>query len=872
MEPTLDPTQSATPTNMDYNPFGSSMSFGTYSPSATQNVANAVANTGTPPSASPYQFTPQQDSQYQAYLQSQSAGMDPNSELFSSQYSAPEDEYDYLGIGNSIPVGSWSPQPPTGTAGAPPSAQPNDVILPLGGNPPPPAAPPPPGSPPAGAPASGIDPSKDVLNGSIDFSQFGALGDIYNNLGGSPQQALAALGPDYQAAYNAYLNAAGSMYNNTIAGYQQLMANQQRNEAGVTAGYNTLGQNVQNLLQGADQSQMQQVQNQYAQNAANINAQLANSGLGNTTVGGSMLTGNQQSESQAETNVANTFANTQAGYMSNIGQAGLQYQGQAINADTGLGQAQLNYMANINIPPPDASAYGSIATQAGAAIQSNADRAQQAQEFAQLLAASQSAGNLGAGGGGFQGSLGAPFAAGTTPGLFDGGPGMMNVPGGMGGVPGIPGLTGNSASRPLGGIANAGSPSGGGIPGGLPLPGLGGTLAPGGGPLGAPGAALVGGAGAIAAGFSAPGGSKAAGPSGQPGETVSENKGGGSFTNSEKDLQTNQGWYLDENGQWQSEPYWDPETGELTEPDESGPPSESKGLGNPSVSPGGDTGGEDDEAAIEAELSKELGSSTWNSLTPAQQQSYEAGQKAIDASKSSDNTSGIFENTPPSPPPPPPAAPDQYADPGNQFGDVFHDTNAANVHYETSGPMAGMLYDQSTQTFYNGQGHAVGTLDSVYGAGMTEANALQHGGNYVDPTTGESAYSANENPQVIAQNQANVQAIQEQQAAYEQSIADQYGGGEGGGGGEQFPSSGGETEPPPEEQTVYYDPESGQTMNDQQYQEQVAQEQQAEEEAAAEQQAEEEAAAEQQAEEEALASEYSYDESYGAYGGGGEEE
>ncbi len=71
-----------------------------------------------------------------------------------------------------------------------------------------------------------------------------------------------------------------------------------------------------------------------------------NAGLGNTTVTSSVSRGLMYDRTKAENALAEQIAQLKAGYMSQIGLAGLGYRGQAIQADTGVGLAQAGYQGS----------------------------------------------------------------------------------------------------------------------------------------------------------------------------------------------------------------------------------------------------------------------------------------------------------------------------------------------------------------------------------------------------------------------------------------------------------------------------------------------------------------------------------------------
>lgn len=209
------------------------------------------------------------------------------------------------------------------------------------------------------------------------FSGFGTSG--YAN----------SLGNAYQSAYQQSLGLNQQNYGNIIAGYGQLQdaagydwaslpANVLAGGASVGNAYYGLGQQVQGQIQGVQQAALQQNTNAFNQQLANINQYAAGHGLQTTGIGSQTLDATQQySLANAATN--SQFAQLEAGYMAQLGSAGIQayqqanqqaagYTAQGIQAQTGIGLQQLGFMAGIQIPYPNASAY-SQALQASAQYQ-----------------------------------------------------------------------------------------------------------------------------------------------------------------------------------------------------------------------------------------------------------------------------------------------------------------------------------------------------------------------------------------------------------------------------------------------------------------------------------------------------------------------
>jgi hypothetical protein len=254
------------------------------------------------------------------------------------------------------------------------------------------------------------------LGGALTFSGGGA--NAMQGLGGSPQQALSALGGDYASAYDAALSANQTMYNNILSGYQSTLAQQVQAEQGVSQGYNQLYGNVMNTIKGADTGTLQAIQRAYTQQSGTASQEMVNAGLGNTTVQQSVQAGLTGQDVQAQTAAQNQYAQLQAGYMSQLGLAGLQYSNQAIMQNTAEANQQLGFMNSVMMPYPNAGMYGQLA-----------------QGYGALQAAQAARGMLGG-----RGASGSPTfgpTGGYSP--YNQG-GIMATPGGVGGLGGS-GLT-----------------------------------------------------------------------------------------------------------------------------------------------------------------------------------------------------------------------------------------------------------------------------------------------------------------------------------------------------------------------------------------------------------------------------------------------
>jgi len=153
-----------------------------------------------------------------------------------------------------------------------------------------------------------------------------------------------------QSIYQNMLSFAQQNYQNITSGYENVLANQRSAEAAVQAGYGNLQGNVQAMIGNVGAGQNLQNQQTYASAQANTQNQMINAGLGNTTIMGQEQLKNTGNYAIAQNQLADQIAQLQAGYYSQIGLAGLNYQGQSVNADTALQAHQLDYMANQSYP------------------------------------------------------------------------------------------------------------------------------------------------------------------------------------------------------------------------------------------------------------------------------------------------------------------------------------------------------------------------------------------------------------------------------------------------------------------------------------------------------------------------------------------
>ena len=211
---------------------------------------------------------------------------------------------------------------------------------------------------------------------ALPFNSGGA--DAYMGLQGlassNPQTALGNLGTNYAAAYNSSLAMNEANYNNIVGLYGQTQAQQTSAQQAIGAGYTGLYNNVIQGLQGSQQAALNANQQAFTRASGNAAQQQINTGLGNTTVQASTQAGLTGQLALANTATQNQYANTIAGYQSNLGLAGLNYQNQANMQNTAEANTLANFLNSVQAQYPNGQMYNSLAQQAGSAYQSGQDR------------------------------------------------------------------------------------------------------------------------------------------------------------------------------------------------------------------------------------------------------------------------------------------------------------------------------------------------------------------------------------------------------------------------------------------------------------------------------------------------------------------
>jgi hypothetical protein len=244
------------------------------------------------------------------------------------------------------------------------------------------------------------DPSNYLIAGAMPF---GTGGNPYSGAG------VGNLGAAYQQSYQSALDQNKALYQDILGGYQQTMQNQVGAQNQVQGGYGQLTSQVLGGIQGIGASQAQAIQDVYAQQSGQAQQGLTSRGLGNTTVSDSVQRGLTLDKGKAQIALANQIAQTNAGYQSQLGLAGLNYGNQAAMQNTGQANQQLGFMNTVQAQYPNASAYNQLAQMSGQFSQANADRSLLQQQ------AMRGRATAGTGGGTMVGNQGGPM--GTPMGL-----------------------------------------------------------------------------------------------------------------------------------------------------------------------------------------------------------------------------------------------------------------------------------------------------------------------------------------------------------------------------------------------------------------------------------------------------------------------
>lgn len=251
-----------------------------------------------------------------------------------------------------------------------------------------------------------------LLSSQLDSQDL--LGRGYVDLANQAQTYLNPMEAAGQELRSGYANIVGRPGGGQVRGYREDVTPQSIPGTGFAG----LSQQVQGLLAGTNQSNLNDIDQAYNAAQGRTLSRLIGSGLGNSTVLGSASLANDQSRARERTASQNQFAQLQAGYLDRLGQAGLLAQERGLNAgvqqtnalanlranygtqigqnalnfderaygqNTALGQSQLNWQNSIQAPYPDAGMYNSLIQQQGAALQAQMDREQSQRLNEQLL-------------------------------------------------------------------------------------------------------------------------------------------------------------------------------------------------------------------------------------------------------------------------------------------------------------------------------------------------------------------------------------------------------------------------------------------------------------------------------------------------------
>lgn len=176
--------------------------------------------------------------------------------------------------------------------------------------------------------------------------------------GSSSSSSKSVSGPNKTLMNQYYREYANALKLNT-QNYQNLLHSyagmSTQGLAGGTAGqmaYQQLGNQVQDVLGGAEGAQRQELADIYNMNLGKAQQGLINSGLGNTTVGLSAQRGLTYDYGKQLTNLAAQTAQMRAGYMSQLGSAGIQALMGGYQQMGQLGGQYLGALASYRTPYP----------------------------------------------------------------------------------------------------------------------------------------------------------------------------------------------------------------------------------------------------------------------------------------------------------------------------------------------------------------------------------------------------------------------------------------------------------------------------------------------------------------------------------------
>jgi hypothetical protein len=189
------------------------------------------------------------------------------------------------------------------------------------------------------------------IGGSLNFGQMAGNANFFSG----------DIATNYANAYKSALSLNQQNYNNILKGYQKTAAFQQQQQQAVVAGYGALKSEVLGKLEGTYKSGLSKVNDYYTAQQGQATQSLVNRGLGNSTITSSVARGLSADRTKAGLDVAEKYANSYANYGTQIGLAGLNYQGNAVKDNTSLSMDQLHWMNTVQAPYPEAKDYMALA-------------------------------------------------------------------------------------------------------------------------------------------------------------------------------------------------------------------------------------------------------------------------------------------------------------------------------------------------------------------------------------------------------------------------------------------------------------------------------------------------------------------------------
>lgn len=188
--------------------------------------------------------------------------------------------------------------------------------------------------------------------GSIPFST--APGAMFGAMGGTPAQAMAAIGPAYQSSYNAALDFNKQLGDTINTGYNTAMSQQLAGQQGILGLIDSYGQSSRNDISAANTRQR-----------GDTSQSMISRGLGNTTILDAMNRGYNNDLARQNLVLDDQLARTRADYRDRFNQQ-----------NTMLSQQQLGFLERMTGQYPNAGLYGQLAAQFGAAEQARQNQSQ----------------------------------------------------------------------------------------------------------------------------------------------------------------------------------------------------------------------------------------------------------------------------------------------------------------------------------------------------------------------------------------------------------------------------------------------------------------------------------------------------------------